>query len=54
MIEIPDHRDNFPTDEEKAENSKIKVCSRSKSPLLTLDLKLSQLNGRAANSGPSR
>jgi vanillate O-demethylase ferredoxin subunit len=36
---IPDHRDNFLTDEEKAENSKIMICcSRSKSPVLTLDL----------------
>jgi vanillate O-demethylase ferredoxin subunit len=36
---IPDHRDSFLTDEEKVENSKIMVCcSRSKSPLLTLDL----------------
>jgi ferredoxin len=36
---IPDHRDSFLTDEEKAENSKIMVCcSRSKSPVLTLDL----------------
>jgi ferredoxin len=36
---IPDHRDSFLTDEEKAENSKIMICcSRSKSPVLTLDL----------------
>jgi ferredoxin len=36
---IPDHRDSFLTDEEKAENSKIMICcSRSKSPMLTLDL----------------
>ena len=36
---IPNHRDSFLTDEEKAENSKIMICcSRSKSPVLTLDL----------------
>jgi ferredoxin len=36
---IPDHRDSFLSDEEKAENGKIMVCcSRSKSPVLTLDL----------------
>jgi ferredoxin len=36
---IPDHRDTFLSDEEKAENSKIMICcSRSKSPVLTLDL----------------
>jgi vanillate O-demethylase ferredoxin subunit len=36
---IPDHRDTFLTDEEKADNSKIMICcSRSKSPVLTLDL----------------
>jgi ferredoxin len=36
---IPDHRDGFLTDEEKADNSKIMICcSRSKSPVLTLDL----------------
>lgn len=36
---IPDHRDSFLSDEEKAENGKIMICcSRSKSPLLTLDL----------------
>jgi ferredoxin len=36
---IPDHRDSFLSDEEKAENSKIMVCcSRSISPVLTLDL----------------
>ena len=36
---IPDHRDTFLSDEEKAENSKIMICcSRSKSPALTLDL----------------
>jgi ferredoxin len=36
---LPDHRDSFLSDEEKAENSKIMVCcSRSKSAVLTLDL----------------
>lgn len=36
---IPDHRDTFLTDEEKAENKKIMICcSGSKSPVLTLDL----------------
>jgi tetrachlorobenzoquinone reductase len=36
---IPDHRDSFLSDEEKAENSKIMICcSRSKSAVLTLDL----------------
>ena len=36
---IPDHLDSFLSDEDKAENSKIMVCcSRSKSPVLTLDL----------------
>ncbi|HEY3793298.1 MAG TPA: 2Fe-2S iron-sulfur cluster binding domain-containing protein [Bradyrhizobium sp.] len=36
---IPDHRDSFLADEERAGNSKIMVCcSRSKSPVLTLDL----------------
>jgi vanillate O-demethylase ferredoxin subunit len=36
---IPDHRDSFLSDEEKADNSKIMVCcSRSRSPVLTLDL----------------
>jgi ferredoxin len=36
---IPNHRDSFLTDEEKAENSKIMICcSRSKAPVLTLDL----------------
>jgi vanillate O-demethylase ferredoxin subunit len=36
---IPDHRDSFLSDEEKAENSKIMICcSRSKSPVLTLDI----------------
>jgi ferredoxin len=36
---IPDHRDSFLSDEDKAENSKIMICcSRSKSPVLMLDL----------------
>jgi tetrachlorobenzoquinone reductase len=36
---IPDHRDSFLSDEERADNSKIMICcSRSKSPVLTLDL----------------
>jgi vanillate O-demethylase ferredoxin subunit len=36
---IPDHRDSFLTDGEKADNSKIMICcSGSKSPVLTLDL----------------
>jgi ferredoxin len=36
---IPDHRDSFLTDEEKADHSKIMICcSGSKSPVLTLDL----------------
>jgi ferredoxin len=36
---IPDHRDSFLSEEEKADNSKIMICcSRSKSPVLTLDL----------------
>lgn len=36
---IPNHRDSFLSDEEKAENSKIMICcSGSKSPVLTLDL----------------
>lgn len=36
---IPDHRNSFLSDEEKAENGKIMVCcSRSKSAVLTLDL----------------
>jgi tetrachlorobenzoquinone reductase len=35
---IPDHRDSFLSDEERSENSKIMICcSRSKSPVLTLD-----------------
>lgn len=36
---IPYHRDSFLTEQEKAANSKIMICcSRSKSPVLTLDL----------------
>ena len=36
---IPDHRDNYLTDEEKATNKVIMICcSRSRSPILTLDL----------------
>jgi ferredoxin-NADP reductase len=36
---VPDHRDNYLTDEEKAANDQILVCcSRSKTPLLVLDL----------------
>jgi vanillate O-demethylase ferredoxin subunit len=36
---IPDHRDSFLSDEDKAENSKVMICcSRSKTPVLTLDL----------------
>ena len=36
---IPDHRDSFLSDEDKAENSKIMICcSRSKTPVLTLDI----------------
>lgn len=36
---IPDHRDTFLSEEDKAENSKIMICcSRSKSPVLVLDL----------------
>lgn len=36
---IPDHRDSFLSDEEKADNDRIMVCcSGSKSPLLVLDL----------------
>jgi len=35
----PDHRDNFLSDEEKADNEVIMICcSRSKSPVLVLDL----------------
>ena len=36
---IPDHRDNYLSDEEKAENRVIMICcSRSKTPVLVLDL----------------
>ncbi|WP_315765344.1 MULTISPECIES: PDR/VanB family oxidoreductase [unclassified Bradyrhizobium] len=36
---VPDHRDNYLTDEEKAANDQILVCcSRSKTPTLVLDL----------------
>jgi vanillate O-demethylase ferredoxin subunit len=36
---IPDHRDNYLTDEEKATNKVIMICcSRSKSSVLVLDL----------------
>jgi vanillate O-demethylase ferredoxin subunit len=36
---IPDHRDNYLTEEEKATNKVIMICcSRSKSPVLVLDL----------------
>lgn len=36
---VPDHRDNYFTDEEKAANDQfLPCCSRSKSPLLVLDL----------------
>jgi vanillate O-demethylase ferredoxin subunit len=36
---IPDHRDSFLSDEERAENSRIMICcSRSRSPVLVLDL----------------
>ena len=36
---IPDHRDNYLSDEEKAQNDVIMICcSRSKSPVLVLDL----------------
>lgn len=36
---VPDHRDNYLTDEEKADNDQILVCcSRSKTPTLVLDL----------------
>jgi hypothetical protein len=36
---IPDHRDLYLTEEEKAENNIIMICcSRSKTPLLVLDL----------------
>jgi ferredoxin len=36
---IPDHRDNYLSEEEKAENNVIMICcSRSKTPVLVLDL----------------
>jgi vanillate O-demethylase ferredoxin subunit len=36
---IPDHRDNYLTQEEKTANNVIMICcSRSKTPLLVLDL----------------
>jgi hypothetical protein len=36
---IPDHRDLYLSEEEKAENMVIMICcSRSKSPVLVLDL----------------
>ncbi|MFJ3667421.1 PDR/VanB family oxidoreductase [Streptomyces sp. NPDC090106] len=36
---VPDHRDSLLTDEEKAENDTIMICcSRSRTPLLVLDL----------------
>ena len=36
---IPDHRDNYLSEEEKAENDVIMICcSRSKTPVLVLDL----------------
>jgi tetrachlorobenzoquinone reductase len=36
---IPDHRDNYLSEEEKAQNKVIMICcSRSKSPVLVLDL----------------
>jgi vanillate O-demethylase ferredoxin subunit len=36
---VPDHRDNYLTDEEKAANDQILVCcSRAKTPILVLDL----------------
>lgn len=36
---VPDHRDNYLTEEEKAANDQILVCcSRSKTPMLVLDL----------------
>ena len=36
---IPDHRDLYLSEEEKAENNVIMICcSRSKSPVLVLDL----------------
>ena len=36
---IPDHRDNYLTEEEKTANNVIMICcSRSKTPVLVLDL----------------
>jgi tetrachlorobenzoquinone reductase len=36
---IPDHRDNYLSEAEKAENDVIMICcSRSKTPVLVLDL----------------
>jgi vanillate O-demethylase ferredoxin subunit len=36
---IPDHRDNYLSDEERAGNDVIMICcSRSKTPVLVLDL----------------
>jgi vanillate O-demethylase ferredoxin subunit len=36
---IPDHRDNYLTEEEKEANDQILVCcSRAKTPVLVLDL----------------
>ena len=36
---IPDHRDNYLTDDERATNKTIMICcSRSKTPVLVLDL----------------
>jgi vanillate O-demethylase ferredoxin subunit len=36
---VPDHRDSFLTDEERASNQIMTLCcSRAKSPRLTLDL----------------
>ena len=36
---IPDHRDNYLSEEEKAENNVIMICcSRSRTPVLVLDL----------------
>jgi tetrachlorobenzoquinone reductase len=36
---VPDHRDNYLSDEEKADNNVIMICcSGSKTPVLVLDL----------------
>jgi hypothetical protein len=36
---VPDHRDNYLSDEEKADNNVITICcSGSKTPVLVLDL----------------